>query len=49
VKRPLKEGVSKIIDKQTNRSVEEELCKKIEETLNRDEVKSEIPTRIEEG
>ena len=37
------------IEEDTIKKLEEEICKKVEESLNKDEVKSEIKSRIEEG
>jgi hypothetical protein len=37
------------LDEESTKRLEEEICKKVEESLNVDEVKSEIQARIEEG
>jgi arginine/glutamate-rich protein 1 len=37
------------LDEESTKRIEEEICKMVEESLNTDEVKSEIQARIEEG
>jgi arginine/glutamate-rich protein 1 len=37
------------LDEESTKILEEEICKKVEESLNTDEVKSEMLFRIEEG
>jgi hypothetical protein len=39
----------RILDGESTKILEEEICKKVEESLNNDEVKSEMKSRIEEG
>jgi hypothetical protein len=38
-----------ILDGVSTKRLEDEICEKIEESINIDEVKSEIQSRIEEG
>jgi hypothetical protein len=37
------------LDEESTKRLQEEICKKVEESLNTDEVKSEMQTKIEEG
>jgi arginine/glutamate-rich protein 1 len=39
----------RILDEESTKILEDEICMKVEESLNTDEVKSEIQARIEEG
>ena len=39
----------RILDEESTKRLEDKICMKVEESLNNDEVKSEIQTRIEEG
>jgi arginine/glutamate-rich protein 1 len=38
-----------ILDEESTKRLQEEICKKVEESLNTDEVKSEMQAKIEEG
>jgi hypothetical protein len=37
------------LDGESTKRIEEEICNKVEESLNNDEVKSEMQSKIEEG
>ena len=37
------------MDEESTKRLQEEICKKVEESLNTDEVKSEMQAKIEEG
>jgi arginine/glutamate-rich protein 1 len=37
------------LDEESTKRLQEEICKKVEESLNTDEVKSEMQAKIEEG
>jgi arginine/glutamate-rich protein 1 len=39
----------RILDEESTKRLEEKICKKFEESLNTDEVKSEMQSKIEEG
>jgi arginine/glutamate-rich protein 1 len=39
----------RILDEESTKILEDEICMKVEESLNTDEVKSELQAKIEEG
>jgi arginine/glutamate-rich protein 1 len=39
----------RILDEESTKRVQEEICKKVEESLNTNDVKSEMQAKIEEG
>ena len=39
----------RILDEESTKGLEEEICKKVKESLNTDELKSEMKDKIEEG